>query len=607
MVDLSGALAEYRERLRRLLYDKNCYCEREGQQVHRLARFIISRSTKPLDSRLDWFDSVLREEFLRYSKSLVEERSAERQPWEDIAIKLANYSLRFHGICDHIRDIDKSIGHISRKSLGFFLKHLLVRSLVEEKQELLQCFKLACKYYVFESEDCGAQINLIYRSVGDFVAGIEISDVHESIFDHQVLEELTNAALESFQEYLLAEHHFSDTYKAWLRVSALYESIGYHDGHVSGLELLFNGNPSHLMRSLEGILLSNDDLDALFSLRNDMNWVFGLQDAYVKHRKVNFSDNFERLLRSILLLHYADRCTGKFSSVPTLRKEFINCVKDIPRFHTALINFLDLSFKRNYHMIRKASEERASDAQLLWASAASMLVELYTPNPQVFLQRYLKESLIPQLLMLHAKFPRYYNHKNCVQRLWIESLRENSLMEVEPYFAVIYDVLKSAKPDQTVQGSRIKLARLYISEKVCSRVFDDRSSEDVPIWPSLQLKNQWDEEVQRFAKEKKILKGLFSLHTITMKSPFRLPSGQCLDILTNLTTASIISLFNNFENLSVSDICRLLNTDQTAAMGSLAKLEQCGIVKQETANIYTINKQYEAPDPVAKSGVIRCM
>ncbi|QLL33901.1 hypothetical protein HG536_0F02260 [Torulaspora globosa] len=604
MLDLNEALIQYRERLRRLLYDKNCYCEREGHEVHRLAQFIISRSTKTLGARLEWFGSVVREEFLLYSKLLVEERSAERQPWEDIATKLSNYNIRFHSICDHIREIDRSIGYKFSKSLEFLLKHLMVRSLVEEKQELLECFKSACKCYVFNSEDCSSQISLIYRSVRDFAVAINLSGDHESTFDHQALESFTNAALECFKEYLLSEHHFSDIYKAWIRVSELNESIGYHDGHLSGIKLLFDENACHLMKSLEGILLSNDDLDALLSLRKDEEWFLELQGAYVKYREVKFSDDFERLLRSILLLNYADHCID----VPRLRNEFINGVKDVPRFHTTLINFLDISFKRNYNIIRKTVEEKPNDAQLLWALAASMLVERYTPNPQAFLQRYLKESLVPQLLMLHAKFPRYYNHKNCLQRLWIETLRERSLMEVEPYFSVIDEVLRSVKPDQTVHGSHVKLARLYISESVRSRVFADHKCDDTPIWPSLRLKNQWDEEVQRFAKEKKSLKGLFSLHTITMKSPFRLPSGQCLNILTNLTTASIISLFNNFESLNASDICRLLNTDQTAdVVNSLEKLEQCGIVKQETAKIYTINEQYKAPALAAKSGVIRCI
>ncbi|QLQ78446.1 hypothetical protein HG537_0A06930 [Torulaspora globosa] len=608
MVDLDGTLTEYRDQLLRLLYDKNCYCERVGEQVHRLAQFIISRSTETLESRLEWFDSAVRGEFLVYSTSLVEERSTERKPWEDMARKLADYSLRYHSICDHIRQIDSGIGHPFSESLDFFVKHQMVRSLVEEKQELLRCFKLACKYYLFESEDCSSQINLIYRSVKDFTEATELSGVCESTFNDSVFEDLTNAILECFKEYLLAGHHFSAIYKAWVRLLALYDSIGHYDGHVSGLKLLFDENPSHLMKSLEGVLLSHDDVDALLYLRSDDQWFLELEDAYIKYREVKFSDDFERLFRSILLLNYGYHGIVEYPSVYEPRKEFIKDVEDVPRFHTALINFMDLSFKRNYNMIRKTTEDLPNDTQRLWAKAASILLELYIPDPQVFLKRYVKESLIPQLLMLNAKFPSYYNHKNCVQRLWIETIRNDSLMGVEPYFAVIYDVLRSVKPDQTVHGSRIKLATLYISERVSSRVFADRNNDDIPIWPSLLLKNQWDEEVQRFAKENKTLKGLFSLHTITMKSPFRLQSGQRLDILTNLATASIINLFNDFEDLKVSDVCRLLNTDQTETIvSSLAKLEQCGIVKQEKANFYTINKHYEAPDLVAKSGVIRCI
>lgn len=619
LMDKNQALSKYEDILFDLLYGKVLSLERHGRRLDHLLQSMIREHNLPLRR----FDELLRDHFNCYANSLIADKIDEKKPWEVIANRIVQYSMRFISIIDHVRSIVKEFRDYSMRPLEIYLKHRFVELLLQPGDGwdcmLLKHFREACKHYVFDSEDCGSQINLIYRSVRDFEVDYELAETYE--FGNN---------LQDIQDYIhiLPHPSFSELYKIWIRAAKLFELTGYWEGSVSGLELLFEDNPDYLMDSLDGILLNNLDMEALSSLKKDGNWSGNWSDklcgAYVNQRRVKFlDDDFDQLLRSILLQKY-NSYYGYDLQFPIGERESIPD-KDVPGFHSKLISFLDFSFKNNYSVSRKKVEKTpqvfegdhespSKDAEN-WAHAASILVELFTPQPLQLLQRYIQESLMPQLIMLNAKFPEYYKHKNCIQRLWIEKLRQSRSIEIISFFPILDDVLDSVKSDQMVNGSDIKLAKLYVPERIRSKVFPNQKTQHVktPLWPSPEMKNQWDQEVEAFAEDGKCLEGLFTLHTVTMTSPFRLPNGRRLSILTTLAIAKIILLIDQCGHLCFSEICctcRIDDDDDQAEViaDGLRKLSDCGIlINNEGSASFSINKAYVASDVVAKSGVIRCI
>lgn len=612
MVNADEALVQYQKHLDRFLFQKTSNQEKEAGSVQCLAYLILENSAESLDATFKWFDSTLRQKLEQYANWLVERATDDRQSWENIASGLLSYSIAFQQLHEHVRKVEKNTTDGSGEPLEFYLKHLLVRTLLKKKEVFMADYKTACESFLYGMADCGPHINLMYRSVRDFAVAVELVGAREVKFDRTILDYFTRIGFECLEDYLASnlKNDFCEKYKVWYNCVGLFNLTGYSDSDACGISLMFEDCPHSLIESLSGILVKSDDLEALVCLEPQSRWAAGIQEAYARCREVKLiEDSFDQLLPPILLLNSAHPYTEKFETIHKIRLDFIESVTDVTRFHTKLINYLDLSFKKNYDNIRRAPQNISDQSLDLWASAAFFLIKFHVPEPEIFLERYVEESLVPEILMLNTKFPSYYNDGHCLQRFWINKLRESGPLEAEYYFSIVDEFLITLENDQTFERNLgFPMIKVYLSNSRHQNWFNSVADAERPIWPSSQMKERWDDEVQRFAKAQKDLRGLYKMHTITMSSPFSLPNGRRLTLLTSLWLASVVYQFNDFDLLKASDICKLLNTDNEAKIiGCLEKLKKSGIIEQDDRDTYKINEHYKPSAGVAKSGVIRCI
>lgn len=605
MMDHKDALTSYRAQVRKILQDHECNCRREAKKLHQLALIITERSHKSHSTLSRKLRSILQQEFSTFAALLARPTFSNSKSWEDVAKRLLHYKTRLNCIKGHIIYIDKTFqlqGTLTRS-----LEHLLVRLLLENGDSLTKSYKEACAYYICNSEDCGRNLEFIYKSIYEYEASEMLNKVTPN---HELLSKLTNMGLTCLKEWRLlhADANFFDIYEIWQKYHNLSKLAGNTNSNLSAISTLFDDDPYKLLKSLHNVYLSYEDVNLLLSFSKKKGWKRSLEDAFVVLRNVTLCNgDFERLLQSILLSEYPSNNNDTFKFVVSIRRNFQQSVKNIKQFQTDMIRYLDFRLRKNYNEMRKNASASLSHSDHLWISAVTLLIVHYIPKRRDFLQRYLKEGLFRQILMLNSKYPRFFNHRASLQRHLIENLRVHIPMDVHPYLTLNNDALTSLDKTYRMNHNKTNFVGLYLSKHSYNEISDALMVTIDPIWPSIEFQREWTKQVDLFAAEDKILQGIFSLHSVTMSSPFRLAGGARLGLLVNLTMASIIYLFNDHDELHFREICKLLGSKEEAAIiRELSTLEKHKVLMRKNTNYFEINDSYIPTQLVAETGVIRC-
>lgn len=604
MMNHETTICSYRTLLNNILLGGDCICPTDARKLHDLA-LTTDEGTKTRQKEL------LKELSLELQKVLVtvvdrfsERSSVDLRPWEGVAQSLLQYRSRLSFLKEHIDYIDRTF-HLEG-SLIRRLENKLVQSMLEKDDTLIQCYKKACMHYICKSKDIVASLTVLYQSLCEN----ELSKEQDgNTPDYELLNQLVDMGLTCLKEWRSRNQDadFFEIYKVWENTQDLMRLLGIKSQELSGFTALFNDNPHELLKSLNDILLTSDEVYFLRSLSNTETWIKKLDEAFLKLRNVKFlHGDFDLLLQSILMGEYKSNNNNTFDFVISNRQNFIRSVSNVQQFQASLIQYLELKFQKNYKEIRKNSPTRLSHLDNLWISAVTILIVYYLPQRRTFMNRYLKESLFRQMLMLNSKFPQFIRHACSLQRQLIENLHDCIPIDVQPHLNLINDACASLSHTHKLNNSRTNFVGLYLSHDSFMEVCDESITEETAIWPSSGFQRDWANEVSKYTSVKKVLRGLFSLHFVTMSSPFRSPSGMNLKILAPLTMASVIVLFNDHDELSFNDIYTLLDAkDEAAIKNQLKKLLQHQILVKRGNLCYSVNEHYKPTRTATETGVIR--
>lgn len=607
MVDPDEALLSYKSQLHKVLQEERCCSQIEAKKLHQWA--LVHAYETDYERRTKFlikFGPVLCEQLFSFTTLLIRRGLSKERSWEDVSNRLLHYNAKLSSIKEHILYIDRKCQ--MRGALVRDLEHLLVRRMISETSFLVDCYKQGCVSYIYSSRDSEMYLSFIYQSIYNYEASKELDGFSP---DYELLKKLADVGCTCLDEWRLYKPNatYFDIYKSWQSAQNLMEITGNSEVELPGVMSLFDDDPQMLLKSLDRIMLSFKDVSLLLSLSEKESWKASLEQAFVSLRNVKFSNgDFEQLLQSIMLSEYPSENGDVFEFVISARQRFQQQVKNVEKFHTELINYLDSRLRKNYKEIRKAPNTNLSHSDELWIGAVALLVIHYVPERRRFLQRYLKEGLFRQMLMLNSKYPPYYDHSASLQRLLIEKLQNQIPMEMHPFLTLLNDLFTSQSHMCQMNRNKTTFNAIYLSNDSYVEVAEDSKATSNSIWPTAEFQREWAKQVDLFASEKKVLHGLFGLHSITMSSPFRLPGGMRLTLLVNLTTASIFCLFNEHDNLQIDDMCRLLNTKENSLVHrQLNILVRSNLLIQKNNDYYEINDNYKPTSQVAQTGVIRCL
>lgn len=563
-----------------------------------------------------WFHKVLKTEFMDAAKRSVEKKSVKETPWREFVTRQLNYNARFNRLRQHIYYIDSHPKNDRKDSLLPYVEHLFLYYALEEQETLLDTYKKVCQHFIHVSKDCERDLICIhdaiycYEMYCIYTKGYVKSDRLDIFFNIGVtcLEEWANRT---------PEMSFFEAYKAWQNTLELLELTGDRYPTICGLKTLFYEDPDLLLKSLRNVILTPNSLDTMCKSGDKPHWIKLLKDAFIKWRSVEFTNNnFEQLLASIILSDSFE--DENDSSKPesnqnslilkVLRQNFLDSVGNVPEFHTKLLNYLDLTFKKNYDTLRKAPDKEISSKQELWIAAMTSLILYYLPDREIFLRRYLKQGLFQQIMMLNSKFATFHNHQACLQRILIKKL--HILIPREMYH--IRELLKAAldtlKDTTLMNDNETEFTKLCISKELASELSLKAEDEIETFWPSIDFQNEWEKQVAIYNVQDKNLHGLFSMHILTITTPIRLENGKILTLLVNICMASIINQFNDSPVLSLAVIRKNLNsTGKGALMTNLSKLLRQNIILETKKDHYTFNMGYKPTSMTLRTGILRIL
>lgn len=620
-MNLNDAKADYEHQVSDILSIHSTNFQKKSKNLHRLTLLIVEKTCtksnyKEEQKLFKWFQKVLKTEFMDAAKRSAEKKSDKETPWEEFVVRQLDYNARFNKLRQHIHYIDSHPRNGRKGVLLPYLEYLFLYYVLEEQGTLLDTYKKVCEHFIHVSKDCQQDLICIHDSIYCYemfhieTKGYERSDRMDRFFDIGVtcLEEWANRTLDI---------SFFNAYKIWQNTLELLNLTGDRYPRLSGLKTLFNEDPHLLLESLKNVILTPNTLDTICNSGDAPHWIILLKDAFLKWRSVEFTNyDFEQLLASIVLSDsFGDEEDsskhGSYQSsliLNELRQNFLDSVKNVPEFHTKLLNYLDLTFKKNYDALRKAPDKGLSSEQELWIAAMVSLLLHYLPDREIFFKRYLKQGLFQQIMMLNSKFPAFHNHQACLQRILINKL--HSLIPRDTYHicGLLKASLDTLQDTTLMNHDETEFTKLYIPKEIASELSLKLEEDLETFWPSIYFQNEWEKQVAMYNVHDKTLHGLFSMHILTITTPVCLANGKNLTLLVNICMASIIYLFNDSAVLSLAQIRTNLNsTGKGALMINLDKLLRYNIILETKKGHYTFNVEYKPSSMTLRTGILRIL
>ncbi|CCE64918.1 hypothetical protein TPHA_0J00960 [Tetrapisispora phaffii CBS 4417] len=378
--------------------------------------------------------------------------------------------------------------------------------------------------------------------------------------------------------------------------------------------------------------LSQHDIGTL--LFSGMNIDDPLIQLFVKSRCITQDKNIDILLHSIYLIdpYIADigeDVENKISMhnqvlvdkiIQLLRSTYANSMMlEEDDIHQRFNLFLNSQYKENYNILKDGASPTNPYLMELCESIPSFIFH-YMPYPEVYFEKYYLPSLFRRILMLNDSFPRLFKDKRCLENQILTYVNNyykanpntNIFINIKRIFSLI-DVASTSFINHPQKLVGLSLNTLILKESIY-RETDIHKINDSICWPNQELQNIWDTIKDRYQKEGKILKNSASYHIIETSTPFKLSNGDTMRLITNLTMASILQLFNDNLNLTQQAIQLALIKDTNSKYcfsgeidTNLKKLAKRGILAyNKTFKTYSINNTFKPGPKTEQTGRLRC-
>lgn len=601
----------YRELLHEILFTKDGNTQRASRKLYQLLSFILeeyqkTRNPKRTKDQILRLASPLKSGFRSLSIRCNNVERGELSFSEFFLIAYQEYMARMQNLVESIQLLDSYTENEEKVSLVQTLQSFFMQQALDIS---LEAYMELCGDYISGNKKCKRDLLLIHDVIYQYI----ILNIDEASFRRSpFVQRFFNMGAIYMQAWVSnsMKRDFVDIYRTYRNTLDLLAIINQEKRQDSGFKLMFDNDIKSFLNSLNNIVLQADVINFLdtFTSQSDGQRTTLFKDYFKEVRPIIFmGNNFDQLLVSIILSDYFkanvnvsknDTCLIQVE----MRTEFEKSIQNAETFHKELLCYLDKHFKNDFKRRKGLHSATASATDVLWVNAMSSLIVYYIPKRSLFLKRFLREGLFRQMLMLNTKFPSFYEDANSLEHSLIHNI--NEAIPSDMYFIrrLLESGTETLKDVSELDNCTTKLNRLYVSKQLADELSLPSGNQEEPLWPTKELKKQWQKEMLHCRLQGKKLHGLFMMHVVSVSTPIRLPNGRKLTLLCDLTAASILYQFNEYDNITQSNLIAKLRNKDVAL--SLHRLLECEVLTKSQMEL-KINESFQAPPEVSRSGILR--
>ncbi|GAV52388.1 hypothetical protein ZYGR_0AG03790 [Zygosaccharomyces rouxii] len=569
VLDVDKAVSRYKQLLKHYLNStKRIQWKRTAQELECLARYAIDNSDR---ITVEFFEGQLYEVLGPHNF--------------DSYISLDHYNdfvTLYNGLFCKLHYLK---GHISDK----WLKSCKVKYLSLAMSALPRLLNRCCDEYIFKDENCLHDVTCIFECIRYYESSLELKAENPpgklTGFD----KELLSRVVKWVSKY---EMDFGRIYVIWKKTEEILKLCSSNGSLDSPAFQLFSGDRHQLVpKTLENYILSPDTVFSVYGRGGyNVTYDFDNHDAkyYYSNKGLRWEHNFDLLLRGVILVDDF-HCT-RLHKRNTLKREFEESLDDIGEFHVELFNYVQEKFQSNYHAIRKDPHKTLSRLEGIWINALSTFLIHYLTSLDDFLHLILRKLIFPQVLVLCGKFKPFYQHNACLERHVFDNVCKTIPRSVLEFKEAIDWIVNSPIDSDRVNANGPIIDNVFMSRPISEQF--NLSSEREPIWPNQDFRDYWNEQVAFYSSKRKTLHGCFSSHLISMKLPIPSSNATRITLITNLSIASILTLYNDYTRLKIDGIRMKLAIDKSKEpilQENLKKLLNFGLIYLSKDNFYEFN------------------
>lgn len=446
--------------------------------------------------------------------------------------------------------------------------------------------KSCCNDYIFEGKDCLHDgicilecIQYYIRTTGKDEHGLLIG------FDGDLV-------CRSKKRIKEQENDFGKIYVIWKKTEEFLKKYGSDILLESPASQLFGKKLSEkIPESLTNCTLVPDY--STFDESSSEDHKFDTLIARFCANKVfRWKHNFDLLLKKVSLVD-----NFRWESFPDrkrFRREFEKGFYDLNDLHVQLLGYLSDRFHGNYDVIRRNPLQKISVSEVEWVDAVSTFLICYLPSLVQFMNLVLRNVLLAQLIVLGPRFQSFYKHEGCLERQIFDNICESFSGRLLEHRGTINWIANLPVESKTTDSDGPIFEKLFLKSQIAEKF--NLSREQEPIWPNKHFKNSWDKQVEEYSTREQKLHGCFSEHLIVMKLPLPAAKTKRITLLTNLSIASILNLFNDAPKLKIEEIRLNLAigiSKEPILQDSLKKLLNFGLIVFTTDQFYIFNYNFK--------------
>lgn len=593
-MDISEVVREYDRLLLCYLGSTRRIQCRTAQKLDHLMQYARQRHLGSANN--NYFYEKLKHGFERLAIRLLAEKNSFEYSWQGFVFQQCVYKSKVQSLKQHILNLDKN-GRLWKK-----LKHYLIRTVYDQ---LPSIFSQVCSYYIFTSRDCEFELIQIYKSVCDYEMEVKFNKDAQMAAQQGILSQREDEVWFSVKRWITSmdNNDFCKIYCVWKNYIDLLELIDCKNTKYCGMQIFF-GDDSHLLiKSLNNVVLTPNLIGTIYNYNGDIEWKKKFLQGFVKVRDTTWKQDFNQILLVIFSSdHFGTSYGDAFAN--SLRKNFQQSIGDVNKLYSGLLNYLDAVFQENYRKLRRVPSSLCSNSDLYWVTSLVTFVSHYVPHSQEFIRIYLRKGVFRQMVMLGNKFPAFYKHDACLERIFIERMSKVIPRDVHCMLATIKSALLSLADSEQICHGRTAVDRIFLSSESAEEL---SLNSITPIWPSSSFEEYWNQEVESFSRQGKVLHGAFNNHMVTMKLPLN-HLHKTITLITTLSMASIIYLYNDFERIAIEKMRLELRIDEKSEslfLNSLQKLLNQRLLSKISGEIYTFNYKFMPDSDSLNKGFIK--
>ncbi|GAV47376.1 hypothetical protein ZYGR_0H02170 [Zygosaccharomyces rouxii] len=572
-LDVEEAISSYKQLLRRYLRSTNrIQWRRTAQELDYLARYAIDNRD---GTTVEFFEGQLYEVLSPCNFS----------PYISLE-HYRNFVTFYNGFFTKLQYLK---GHIGDE----WLKSCKVKYLSLAIDGLPLLLNRCCDDYIFKDENCLHDGTCIFECIRYYESSLrsKYEDPPSKLtgFDEELICRVVNWV----SKY---EKDFGRIYVIWKKTEEFLKLYGSDMLLNSPAFQLFSDN-RHLLvpKTLENYILPPDTVFSVYGRGGcDGSYEFDSHDVehYYSNKGLHWEQDFDLLLRKVILVD--DFRCARLWQRSTLRRQFEQSLSNVDEFHVELFNYMHEKFQSNYDTIRKSPHKTLSKLEEIWINALSTFLIHYLVSLDDFMHLILRKSILPQILALCGRFKPFYQHKSCLERRVFDNVCKTAPGSVLEFKESIDWILASPIDSNKINGNGPIIEKVFMSSQIAEQF--NLSSEGEPIWPNQDFKDCWNEQLESFSSEGKTLHGCFSKHLIIMKLPIPSSNTNRITLITNLSIAGILNLYNDDARLTMDEIRMKLAIDESKEpilQENLQKLLSFGLIVLTRDSFYIFNYKFK--------------